>query len=301
MRVDGLLFFPLTPFDSAGEVAPDVLERHVADGVDAGVGGVFVACGTGEFHALAPVEYERAVRATVGTVDRRVPVVAGAGGALPHAIAYAEAAERAGADGLLLMPPYLVGSSAAGLEDYVLRVAAATNLSVVIYQRNNARFSPESAARLAAHPTVVGFKDGLGDIEQVQRIVLAVREEVGEDFLFFNGLPTAEMSAAAYRGAGVRLYSSAAFAFVPEVATAFYDALTNGDDHVVRRLLTDFYSPLTELRDKVPGYAVSLVKAGARIRGLDAGSVRAPLTDPAPEHMAALESLIETGLRAIKE
>ncbi|MBB4935235.1 5-dehydro-4-deoxyglucarate dehydratase [Lipingzhangella halophila] len=301
MRLDGLLFFPLTPFDSAGEVAPDVLASHVANGVDAGVGGVFVACGTGEFHALGLPDFEQAVRGAVEAVDHRVPVVAGAGGALPHAIACAKAAERAGADGLLLMPPYLVNSTEAGLDAYVRQVADATDLSVVIYQRNNARFTPEGAARLAAHPKIVGFKDGLGDIEQVQRIVLTVREEAGEDFLFFNGLPTAEMSVAAYRAAGVRLYSSAAFAFVPEVAMAFYNALNNGDDKTVRKLLTDFYRPLTNLRDQVPGYAVSLVKAGARIRGLDAGGVRPPLTDPTPEHMSALEALIESGLAAVKE
>ncbi|WP_046468804.1 5-dehydro-4-deoxyglucarate dehydratase [Allosalinactinospora lopnorensis] len=301
MRLDGLLFFPVTPFDSAGEVAPEVLAGHVADGVDAGVGGVFAACGTGEFHTLGLSDFEQVVRVSVQAVDRRVPVVAGAGGALPHAVAYAQAAARVGADGLLLMPPYLVNAAEAGLEEYVHRVAAATDLPVIIYQRNNARFTPDGAARLAAHPKIVGFKDGLGDIEQVQRIVLAVREEAGEDFLFFNGLPTAEMSAAAYRAVGVNLYSSAAFAFAPEVAMAFYNALTSGDDRMVRRLLTGFYRPLAELRDEVPGYAVSLVKAGARIRGVEVGGVRPPLTDPSSEHLDALEELIATGLGLVKE
>ncbi len=301
MRLAGLLFFPLTPFDSAGDVAPDVLANHVAGGVDGGAGGVFVACGTGEYHALGLAEYEQTVRVAVSSVEGRVPVVAGAGGALPHAVASAEAAERAGADGLLLMPPYLVNSAEAGLEEYVRRVAAATDLSIVIYQRNNARFSPAGAARLAAHPKVVGFKDGFGDIEQTHRIVLSVRARAGEDFMFFNGLPTAEMTAAAYRAVGVHLYSSAAFAFVPEVAMAFHTALTEGDTDTTRRLLTDFYGPLTDLRDQVPGYAVSLVKAGAWIRGLDAGPVRAPLTDPTPQHLATLESLIESGLAVVKE
>ncbi|QVQ50266.1 5-dehydro-4-deoxyglucarate dehydratase [Spiractinospora alimapuensis] len=301
MQLDGLLFFPLTPFTPTGEIAPEVLGQHVTAGVDAGAGGVFAACGTGEYHALGLSEYEQVVRTAVASVDGRVPVVAGAGGPLPHAQECVRRAGAAGADAILLMPPYLVNGAEEGLLEYIRQVAAASRCPIIIYQRNNARFTPESVVRLAREPSIVGFKDGLGDIEQMQRIVLAVRNVIGEEFLFFNGLPTAEMSMPAYKAAGVPLYSSAAFAFVPEVAMRFHTALHAGDDATVRRLLTEFYRPLAELRDTVPGYAVALVKAGARLRGLDAGGVRAPLTDPNPEHEAALERLIAAGLRTVQE
>ncbi|MBB6078761.1 dihydrodipicolinate synthase/N-acetylneuraminate lyase [Streptomyces paradoxus] len=117
-----------------------------------------------------------------------------------------------------------------------------------------------------------------------------------EGFQFFNGLPTAEMTAPAYRGVGVELYSSAVFAFAPEIALAFHRALADGDDALVSRLLDEFYGPLVALRDEVPGYAVSLVKAGVTLRGLDVGGVRAPLLDPAPEHIARLAKLLDHGL-----
>src|SRR5690606_23107819 len=126
-----------------------------------------------------------------------------------------------------------------------------------------------------------------------------VRESAGADFTFFNGLPTAELTVPAYRGLGVNLYSSAAFAFAPEIALAFYRAITSGDEELVRRLLTGFYRPLVELRDQVPGYAVSLVKAGVRLRGLDVGGVRPPLVDPSPEHVTELEKIIAAGLEII--
>ncbi|GAB3441671.1 5-dehydro-4-deoxyglucarate dehydratase [Streptomonospora sediminis] len=300
MQLDGLLFFPVTPFDTAGNLAADALADHVADGVAAGAGGVFAACGTGEFHALDLAEYRQLVGVAVEAAAGRVPVLSGAGGPLPHARACARAAAEAGADGLLLMPPYLVQGPGEGLEAYVRKVAEASPLPVIIYQRNNARFSPDSAARLAAEPFVVGFKDGLGDIEHAQRIVLAVRRAVGPDFLFFNGLPTAELSAPAYRSVGFDLYSSAAFAFVPEVAGAFHTALRNNDQATVRRLLSGFYQPFAELRDRVPGYAVSLVKAGARLRGRAVGPVRAPLADPGTEDLAALERLIDDALQLVK-
>ncbi|WP_344293959.1 5-dehydro-4-deoxyglucarate dehydratase, partial [Streptomyces synnematoformans] len=221
---------------------------------------------------------------------------------LPHAVACGRTAAAAGADGVLLMPPYLVAAPEAGLVRYVREVAAATGLPLVVYQRDNARFTPAGAAELARIPTVTGFKDGLGDIELMQRIVPAVHAALAEhtapakDFTFFNGLPTAEVSVAAYAAVGARLYSSAAFCFVPEVALAFNRALAAGDDQLVRQLLKDFYIPLVQLRNEVPGYAVSLVKAGVRLRGRDVGGVRPPLVDPHPKHLAELELLVAAGL-----
>jgi 5-dehydro-4-deoxyglucarate dehydratase len=297
MRLDGVLFFPVTPFGAGGELAEQVLARHVADGVAAGAGGVFTACGTGEFHALGLAEYEAVVTTSVRAAGGAVPVFSGAGGALPTAKAIARTAADAGADGLLLMPPYLVSAPADGLVRYVREVADAGGLPVVIYQRGTARFTPAAVAELARTPEVIGFKDGLGDFDLLQRIILSVRRSTDREFTFFNGLPTAELTVPAYRGIGVTLYSSAVFAFAPEIALAFFKAVTSGDEVTVRRLLTDFYMPLVELRDLVPGYAVSLVKAGVRLRGLDVGGVRAPLVDPADEHVRMLEALIAKGLR----
>ncbi len=80
---NGLLFFPITPYLDDGEVDLDELAAHIGRGVDAGAGGVFVACGTGEFSALEPGEYAEVVRAAVAAIGGRVPVFAGAGGPVP--------------------------------------------------------------------------------------------------------------------------------------------------------------------------------------------------------------------------
>ncbi|MEV4574595.1 5-dehydro-4-deoxyglucarate dehydratase [Nonomuraea jabiensis] len=296
MRLDGVLFFPVTPFKADGDLAEPTLARHVADGVAAGAGGVFAACGTGEFNALDLDEYTRVVRVSVASAAGRVPVFAGAGGPLPAAKAIARAAAAQGADGLLLMPPYLVSGPPAGLVRYVRELAATVDLPIIIYQRGTTRFTPSAVAELAEVPNIVGFKDGLGDFDLLQRIILTVRRSTDKDFTFFNGLPTAELTVPAYRGLGVNLYSSAVFAFAPEISLAFYKAVTGGDEVLTQRLLTDFYLPLVELRDLVPGYAVSLVKAGARLRGVGVGGVRPPLLDPTPEHTASLERIITSGL-----
>ncbi|GAA3219275.1 5-dehydro-4-deoxyglucarate dehydratase [Nonomuraea helvata] len=285
MNLSGVLFFPVTPFDADGGLAEEVLAEHIRQGMEHGPGGVFVACGTGEFSALSEAEHARAVRVAAEVVGGRVPVFAGAGGPLGTALTQARAAREAGADGLLLMPPYLAQGPGHGFAAYVAAVAA--ELPVIVYQRGSVVLEPEAVVELAGLPGVIGLKDGVGDIDRMQRIVLAVRETY-PDFLFFNGLPTAELTMPAYRGIGVELYSSAVFAFAPEIALAYL----NGDE----RLLTGFYAPLVRLRGKVPGYPVALVKAGVRLRGLDVGAVRPPLVEPTEEHLAELEQLIKTGL-----
>jgi dihydrodipicolinate synthase/N-acetylneuraminate lyase len=75
---DGVLFFPVTPFDAAGEVELGVFREHVSTRLEHGPGAVFPACGTGEFHALTVAEALSVTRAAVEVTAGRVPVVAGA-------------------------------------------------------------------------------------------------------------------------------------------------------------------------------------------------------------------------------
>ena len=291
----GVLFFPVTPFTETGAVDVDALSRHLTKGVEAGPGGVFIACGTGEFHALELTEFRTVVRTAVEVIAGRVPVYAGAGGSVAQAKAFARAAQEEGADGILLLPPYLVEVPQPGLVDYVAAVAGATTLPVIVYNRNNAKFTEASAVAVAKIDNVVGFKDGTGNFDQVARIVAAVTTQVDPDFLFFNGLPTAETTQLAFRAIGVPLYSSATFAFAPDLALAFYNSLESGNVELTNALLNAFFIPLVQLRDSVPGYAVSLVKAGVTMEGVPAGSVRPPLVMPSAEDVEVLASIVAAG------
>ncbi|MET7367108.1 5-dehydro-4-deoxyglucarate dehydratase [Streptomyces sp. NPDC005566] len=299
--VAGPLFFPVTAYGPDGTVDLDAFRAHVRAGIDAGAAAVFACCGTGEFHALTPEEFRNVVAAAVEETAGQVPVVAGAGYGTALAIQYAKLAEDAGADGLLAMPPYLVVAGQEGLLGHYAALAGATGLETIVYQRDNAVFTPETVLALAQTPGIIGLKDGVGDLDLMQRIVSAVRTGLpGQDFLYFNGLPTAELTGLAYRGIGVTLYSSAVFAFAPDIALAFYRAMESGDDDLVNALLDHFYRPLVELRAKGRGYAVSLVKAGVRLEGLEVGEVRTPLTEPPAEHVEELAVIIANG-RALLE
>jgi 5-dehydro-4-deoxyglucarate dehydratase len=296
---NSLLFFPITPYQPSGDVDLAELKAHVERGVSAGAGGVFAACGTGEFSALDLDEYQAVVAAAVEAAAGRVPVFAGAGGPVRTARRFSDLAAAGGASGILLLPPYLTEASGEGLVRYV-REATREDLPAIVYNRANARFDEHSAVAVARMPQVIGFKDGAGDLDLMIRIVRAVRDQ-GNDpaFLFFNGMPTAEVTQRAYRAIGVPLYSSAAFAFAPEVALAYYDALETGDVDTLDALERTFYHPLARLRARGAGYAVSLVKAGVELAGYEAGGVRAPLTEVRPEHREELASILAAGLAAV--
>ncbi|GAB2943000.1 5-dehydro-4-deoxyglucarate dehydratase [Streptomyces heilongjiangensis] len=289
---DGVLSFPLTSFRADGSLDLDGFAAYLDGQVATGPGAVFPACGTGEFFSLDEEEYRQVVTAAVEVTAGRVPVVAGTGYGWAQAARFARIAEEAGADALLVLPHYLVAAPQDGLVRQVEEIAARTRLPLVVYQRDRVAFTAESLRRIARVPNVIGLKDGHSDLDRLQRLTLAAPE----GFLFFNGAATAEVQARAYATVGVPAYSSAVHAFAPEIAGAFFGALRRGDDAAVERLLRVFYVPLVELRDRRPGYAVSLVKAAARLRGRPVGPVRAPLTDPRAADLAELERLLAAGL-----
>ncbi|MFC0054763.1 5-dehydro-4-deoxyglucarate dehydratase [Streptomyces actinomycinicus] len=288
----GVLSFPLTAFHDDGTLDPDGFRTHAADRLAAGPGALLPACGTGEFFSLDEDEYRTVVTVAVQEAAGRVPVVAGTGYGWAQAARFARIAEEAGADALLVLPHYLTDAPQDGLAAQLEQLAARTRLPLIAYQRGRVAYTAASLRRIARVPNVIGLKDGHSDLDRLQRLTLAAPD----GFLFFNGAATAEIQARAYATVGIPAYSSAVHAFAPEIAGAFFAALREDDHGTVDKLLRAFYVPFVELRDRAPGYAVSLVKAAARLRGQPVGPVRAPLTDPAAADLADLKALLTTGL-----
>jgi 5-dehydro-4-deoxyglucarate dehydratase len=285
----GLLSFPVTHFNEDLGFDEGGYRKHLSWLAEYPVAGLFAAGGTGEGFSLTFEETDRVVRAAVDEVAGTVPVLAPATGGTAHAIAQAKAAEEAGADGLLLMPPYLTEASQAGLVEHVSRVCGASGLGVVVYSRANAVLNDVSVATLAErNPTLVGFKDGVGSIEQMTRTYA----RVGDRLTYVGGLPTAETFALPLLQLGVSTYSSALFNFLPGWAIEFYDAVRAEDRDEVYRRLREFVIPYLDIRDRTPGYAVSIVKGGLAAIGRPAGPVRPPLTDLRDEEVAELRDLI---------
>ncbi|MDU9406486.1 MULTISPECIES: 5-dehydro-4-deoxyglucarate dehydratase [Pseudomonas] len=286
----GLLSFPVTDFDAAGDFNQAGYVRRLEWLAPYGASALFAAGGTGEFFSLAPDEYSAVIKTAVDTCEKSVPILAGVGGPTRVAIQMAQEAERLGAKGLLLLPHYLTEASQDGVAAHVEQVCKSVKIGVVIYNRNVCRLNANLLEQLAERcPNLIGYKDGLGDIE----LMVSIRRRLGERLTYLGGLPTAEVYAAAYKALGVPVYSSAVFNFIPKTAMDFYRAIAAEDHATVGKLIDDFFLPYLDIRNRKAGYAVSIVKAGAKIVGYDAGPVRAPLTDLLPDEYEALAKLIE--------
>lgn len=286
----GLLSFPVTHFTADGSAFDEPAYReHISWLLQHNPAGLFAAGGTGEFFSLTLQEFSAIVAAAVHQTNHRVPVVAGCGYGTAMARQFAQAAEAAGADGLLLLPPYLLNADPSGLVAHVEAVCASTQLGVIFYNRDNAILNDVWLERLCARcPNLVGFKDGYGDIELMTRIYA----RMGERLTYIGGLPTAETFALPYLEMGVTTYSSAIFNFLPNFAQDFYAAVRRREHTEVFKQLRDFVLPYVDIRNRRKGYAVSIVKAGMRAIGRSAGPVRTPLTDLDESEMDALKKLI---------
>jgi 5-dehydro-4-deoxyglucarate dehydratase len=286
----GLLSFPITDFDAQGDFRRGSYIERLEWLAPYGATALFAAGGTGEFFSLTHEEYSDVIKTAVDTCAGKVPILAGAGGPTRAAIKFAQEAERLGAKGILLLPHYLTEASQEGLIAHVEAVCKSTNIGVVVYNRAQSRLTPASLEILADRCTnLIGFKDGLGDIE----LMMQIWRRMGDRFSYLGGLPTAEVYAAAYKALGVPVYSSAVFNFMPKLAMDFYRAVASDDRAAQNRMLDEFFLPYLEIRNRKAGYAVSIVKAGARLVGHDGGPVRAPLSDLTEEEHAMLDKLIK--------
>ncbi|QGG80477.1 5-dehydro-4-deoxyglucarate dehydratase [Litorivicinus lipolyticus] len=285
----GLLSFPVTPFDDQDRFNANVYERHVnwLSGFEATA--LFAAGGTGELFSLDPSEIPTIVRSAKAAAGD-TPIIAGCGYGTAMAVRIAQQAEAAGADGILLLPHYLIDAPQEGLYAHIKAVCDAVSVGVMVYNRGNSVLLPDTLKRLCdVCPNLIGFKDGTGDIGLVRQITV----EMGDRLTYLGGMPTAELFAEAYLGAGFTTYSSAVFNFVPGLACEFYRELRAGNRPRTEQILQSFFYPFMQIRNRKKGYAVSAIKSGVRAVGFDAGPVRAPLTDLTDYEAGMLKELIE--------
>ena len=285
----GLLSFPVTHFTSDYKLNLDSYRRHVSwlSGYEAAA--LFAAGGTGELFSLSPSEVGEVTRAAKD-VSGSVPIIAGCGYGSALAVETAAIVEKAGADGILLLPHYLTDAPQEGIYAHVKAVCDATGLGVILYNRANSVASADTIARLAeACPNLIGFKDGTGKVDLVRHVTA----KLGNRLCYIGGMPTHELFAEGFNGVGLTTYSSAVFNFVPDLAQRFYRAMRAGDQATMENLLHTFFFPFAALRDRKAGYPVSIIKAGGDLIGHNPGPVRPPLVDLTGEEREILRDLID--------
>jgi 4-hydroxy-tetrahydrodipicolinate synthase len=221
----GCLTALITPFREGGAVDFEALGKIVESQIAAGIHGL-VPCGsTGEAATLTHEEHAEVVRAVVEMARRRVPVIAGTGSnATAEAIRLTKEAERAGADGALLISPYYNRPPQEGIFRHYEAVAAATRLPLLVYNipgRTASNILPETMARLARIPNVVGVKEASGSMAQVQEILASC----GQDFAVLSGDDVMTLPIMTAGGSGVIAVTSH---LVPERMSRMATAIREG-------------------------------------------------------------------------
>jgi 5-dehydro-4-deoxyglucarate dehydratase len=285
-RLKGIHAYAVTPFRPDFEVDLPGLAGNIEALAGSGVH-VIVACGgTGEFYSLELEEYRDVVATVTQVVGGRVPVVAGVGYGTRIASNLARVAESAGADGILMLPPYFVRASDDGLVAHYQAVAGSVAIGAIVYSTTWAIASAELVARLAEIPNIVGFKDENGDVRLFERI----RDRVGDRLAWICGM--SEHNAHLYFVVGAEAITSGVANIAPRLSLEIYAAAAAKDYEAVRNLIRTKLGPISHLRESRPGYHVPVIKAAMDLLGLAGGRSRPPLLPVREEDRAILLGIL---------
>jgi 5-dehydro-4-deoxyglucarate dehydratase len=238
-RLRGVFGFPVTPFRNDRSLDLDALEGNVADMAAHPFCAIVAAGRTGELYSMSLEEIGQVIATTVKAVNGRMPVVAGTGFNVPLGMEIARHAQKAGADCILVLPPYYVAAPEDGLFGYYESVGRATQLPLIIYSRDWAVFTPEMVARLADRvPTLAAWKDGQGDVRRYQRIM----EYNGDRLPWFGG--SGDDCVPGYFAIGVQAYTSSISNISPRPSLALAEAGTKGNFQRLNQLMQRYVNPL---------------------------------------------------------
>lgn len=244
-----------------------LLDFQLKGGTDA-----VIVCGTtGEASTMTYRERMRTIEFCVEHIDGRIPVIAGAGSNnTESALALSKDAERAGADGLLLVTPYYNKASQPGLIRHYTCIADAVNVPIILYNvpsRTGVNIAPESYAELSKHPNIMGTKEASSNFSNLQRTL----NLCPEDFYIWSGNDDETLPICALGGVGV---ISVAANILPAEMHALASLCLDGDFSAARELqlyLKDFCDTMFCEVNPIP------VKAAMNLLGMEAGALRLPL------------------------
>ncbi len=287
-RLTGVFGFPVTPFRADLSLDLDGLARNVDEMAAYPFCALVAAGGTGEMYSMSPEEIEQVVGTTVKATRGRMPIVAGTGLNATLGADIARRVAKAGASCILALPPYYVSAPEEGLFAYYEAIGKATDLPLMVYSRDWAVFTPDMLARLADRvPTLVGWKDGQGDVRKYQRIM----ERNGDRLAWFGGL--GDDCVPGYFAIGVQAYTSSISNVAPKLSLALADAGMKGDFKRLSELMKRYVNPLYALRERSKGYEVAVMKEAMEMLGMPAGPVRPPLMNTKEADKKDLAALMQ--------
>jgi 4-hydroxy-tetrahydrodipicolinate synthase len=285
----GVIAAIATPFNEQGKIDVSGLRRLTRYVVEGGVHGIMTTGGTGEFPHLMREEKKLVTKTVVETVKGRIPIIAGtAACSTMEAILLSRDAKEAGADAVILTPPYYFKLPDESLFGHFKEVAQKAGLPVVVY--NNPLYTgndlnPELISRISRVKGIIGLKQSNSDLGQLVEVIRTARKgfsiNTGIDSQFYPALCTG--------GKGV--FSTAA-CVVPTMMAEIYDAFSQGDHSKAFRVHMRLQI-LNRFLEYDPGY-VAPCKEALKMMGLPGGPVRGPLPSLTPSQRADLKEALRT-------
>jgi len=287
----GALAFPITPFNEDGSVDYAAVSDNTRFLATSGISAIVAPSGTGEFFALTPEEAIGIVKATVAAAGDK-PVIAAAGFGPTLGSWLARESEAAGAAAIMVVPPYYAKPEANALIDYIADIAAGTSLPIIPYARDAALFTPKMVEQLVEMvPSTIAFKDGRADVRLFQQIREYVVGKLGPDRLVWLG-GSGDDLVGPYFAAGAVGYTSSLACFWPEASKEIYDLVSSGNYAGLAEFHARVVQPIYAMRQRRPGYEVSVMKAAMEELGHKAGPARPPLANVTEEEREELRTLL---------
>jgi 4-hydroxy-tetrahydrodipicolinate synthase len=283
----GVYVVVCTPFTEDDHLDEGALRRHIRFLLDAGVHGVIPTGSTSEFASLTEAERKRAADITLDEVRGRVPVVVGTAAVSTHdTIMYSQYAEAAGADGVMIVPPYYCHPTEREIYHHYEAVAGSIHLPIMLYNNpstSGVDMQPALLARLAEIENIAYVKESSGDMRRVSEIMRLC----GDRLTIFCG---ADNLALEMFAVGIQGWVAAPANAIPKQCVQLYElAAVKKDLDQARKLYLKMLPYFTALES---GQFVQYVKASLEILGKPIGAPRKPLLRPAEEDYRKLEELL---------
>ncbi len=287
MLFHGVITALVTPFKN-GKMDEPAYRALIEHQIEAGIHGL-VPCGsTGESATLSMAEHEEVIEICIDQVKGRVPVLAGAGSNnTVEAISLTQSAQKAGADGALLLTPYYNKPTQEGLYQHYGAIAKAVDIPLVPYNvpgRTGCNMLPPVVGRLAKDfPQIVGIKEATGDLVQGCEVI----EACPENFLVLSGDDLTALPLILMGGAGVISVSSN---IIPEKMVAMYNAYKNGD---IKKAVSIHHELLPLHRAMFIETNPQPVKTALALMGQMEADLRLPLCAMSKENTDKLSSILK--------
>ena len=273
----------ITPFNEDQSVNYDRFAQLVEDQVKNGTDAIVVCGTTGEAKTLSTEEHINVIKLCVEVANHRVPVIAGAGSNDTHyAVKLSNEAEKCGVDALLSVTPYYNKTSQRGLIAHYNYIADRVSAPMILYNvpsRTGVNIKPETYAELAKHPRIIATKEANGNISEIAQTAALC----GDELTIYSGNDDQATAIMSLGGKGViSVLSNVAPKETHEICAKYFEGDVEGSRDLQLRAM-DLCDALFCEVNPIP------VKKALNLMGMEAGSLRLPLTEMEEANAAKLE------------